>query len=100
MDRVFCGMVGKGEDDGNVIYGTSAFAIRRRAGGQVMNVSDAWWTFRSPIDVGGTTHVRTPGGERLHRVNLLEVVAYGETERQKQGVRGLLGKLSYRHQGA
>lgn len=99
-NRVYCGMVGKNRDDEPVIYAASALFIQRLGAGKAMTAGALWSAYRTPITVGETVHVKTKNNELLHRVNLLEVVAYGERERKKEGVRGFLGKLSYRHQGA
>lgn len=99
-NRVYCGMVGEGKGDENIIYAASAFMIKQLGGGEVSTVGAVWSAYDTPIKVGDTVHARTKNSELLHRVNLLEVVAYGETERKRERAKGLLGRLSYRHQGA
>ena len=100
-DRVYCGMVGKArDDDGNMVYAATAFSIYRSGVGKVMTAGSVWSAFRQPMKVGETTHTKTKSGELLHRVNLLEVVAYGETERKRERAKGFLGGLSFRHQDA
>lgn len=99
-NKVYCGMVGESRDDGNVVYASSAFSINRFGGGRVITAGAAWFSYRQPMRVGETTHTRTDDKELLQRVNLLEVVAYGETERKKERAKGFLGGLSFRHQDA
>jgi hypothetical protein len=97
-NRVYCGMVGEGQDDENVLYAASATLIERFGGGKVMTMGALWSTYPKPIKIGNTVHAKTKTGELVQRVNLLEVVAYGERERQKEKAKGLVGRLAFRHQ--
>jgi hypothetical protein len=100
INRVYCGMVGKRRDDEGAVYAASASLIERFGGGKVMAVGALWWSYRMPIKIADTVHAKTKRGELVHRVNLLEVVAYGERERKREKSRGLAGRLAYRQQGA
>ncbi len=50
----------------------------------------------SPIEIGQTRHYEKDGRERIDRINLLDVVAYGETQKKKSSILQAVSKLAFR----
>lgn len=49
-----------------------------------------------PIEVGQTKHYEKDGRETIDRINVIDVVAYGETQKKRSGIRQAVGKLAFR----
>lgn len=97
--RVMCGVVAAAAGDKNVVHAVSSRLIERVGGGRVYLLGALWRTYPNPLQTGEVTHSIGVRSETVHRVNLLEVIAYGHRATKKEKVKALVSKLALGHQG-
>jgi len=66
-----------------------------RRDAKVIIASPTLFTHFSPVEIGETRHYLRRDDERLERVNALDVVTYGETEKKARGVKNIAARLSF-----
>lgn len=94
VSRPMWGIVTNSRRHGHIIYDTSAGSVYRRRKGGIEMISSVL-NERSPIIETGKTRHYKHRSEWLERVNILDVVAYGDTQRQRS-VRSIAGRLGFR----
>jgi|GEM_PF-4674474 len=96
LNQVRWGVVPR-DNDKNYISSTMASAVRLR--GASVRVYSPSINTDGPIAIGETRHwsANKDVSERLDRINILHVIAYGVAERKKQRFFSLLGKPALGH---
>jgi hypothetical protein len=97
-NRIFCGVVDTkkhSKDTKHILHAAPARLIERIGGGKVLLSGALFRTYENPVRVGETIHTTTKSAETLLRINLLEVISYGEREVTREKVKGILGRLSF-----
>lgn len=91
------GIVGRNKKGGKELHTISTGMVFRRDGERAV-VTLSLTGRPTPIKVGETNHHMSAHSERLSRVNLLDVVAYGETEKKKRSLGRLAARLVPGHE--
>lgn len=89
------GIVATGKSRRSILHTVSTGLVNKLGGGEIMIAVPSLGTHQPPIEIGETNHyIGRHGSEWLQRINILDVVAYGQSEKKKIGVRGLAARLA------
>ena len=91
------GIVAANKSHKKLLHTVSTAVAYKLGGGKALVTASSLLTRDSPIEVGRTRHYvgHESGSERLDRINILNVVAYGETQRQKRSLGSLAARLAF-----
>jgi hypothetical protein len=88
------GIVGRDKLRRAMLYTVSVGNVTKFGGGRVI-VTPGFEKTANPLKIGETKHYAKNNEERLVRVNVLDIVAYGEAEKKRERASQLSARLAF-----